>query len=214
MRNSHLKEDIWRCRLKTEDVPILKLRNQFWHNVLVSWCQFNCYNQTRVENQIIWYNSWIRVGGKPFFWKDIAQKGLKYVFQLFQDKDFKTEQQVWEQFGLSRLRYNSLKGAIPREWKDTFRQITSTQYIPIAPHMYDKLIIGKLSSREIYQYLNGDLLLIHGKFLKWLETVGPKLVETVSDFGLMFQEIYRITNIPTVLRKRISHIPMQPVSNC
>ena len=81
-------------------------------------------------------------------WKDVSDKGLKYIYQLHQGCRFKSDEQVLEEFGLTRfksdeqvleefgltqLRYNSLKSAIPREWKDFFEQNEISTFLPIPP---------------------------------------------------------------------------------
>ena len=81
MRVPHLKENIWRCTLKPQHVKYLKIKNQFWEDVLTSWCEFNCQNITP-ESQILWYNSNITHQGKPFYWKDAHSRGLLYIHQF------------------------------------------------------------------------------------------------------------------------------------
>ena len=133
MKCSVLRSDIWRVSIAPDDVKLLKIRQQFWSEVLHSWSQYNYYRNTRIENQILWYNSQIRIRGSPFLWGDVYRSGLKYVYQLFSDLDFKTEEQVWTEYGLSRLRYNSLKTAIPREWRDYFRTYEQQQFYTFTP---------------------------------------------------------------------------------
>ena len=77
MRMSGLGRDIWRCNLLHEHVYMLHNMCPFWREVLSCWCQYNFLNNSRIENQIIWYNSKILVGGKPFFWRHVYQKGPK-----------------------------------------------------------------------------------------------------------------------------------------
>ena len=61
MKCSTLQDDIWRCHLNQQDVKCLKITNQFWQDVLTSWSHYNYYYQNRYENQLIWYNSDIKV---------------------------------------------------------------------------------------------------------------------------------------------------------
>ena len=96
MRVSTLGRDIWRCRLEQEDVELLKTSNIFWKDVLKSWCKYNFSCKYKEENQIIWYNSLIRIKNKPFFWKDVYCRGLKYVHQLFQEQGYKMEEVVFK----------------------------------------------------------------------------------------------------------------------
>ena len=65
------------------------MKEQFWGDVIEAWCSFNYRRYNKMENQIIWYNSDIRINGKPFFWKENYKRGLKYVYQLYKNKKFK-----------------------------------------------------------------------------------------------------------------------------
>ena len=123
----------------------------------------------RVENQLIWLNSKIRIKGAPFLWKDALQKGLKYVYQLFGGQEFKSEVHIQREYGLGILRYNGLKKAIPREWKEYFQEYAPQQYMPIPPHNYDQSLnmYGQSWSRKVYKFLQDDVMLIHNKYLKW-----------------------------------------------
>ena len=58
------------------------------------------------------HSSSVRVN-KPFFWGDCYKNGLLYVHQLFSDKMYKSFDQVNCELGLTKLRYNSLKSALP-----------------------------------------------------------------------------------------------------
>ena len=122
MRCTAMGCDIWRCSIKPEDVSSLGIQNQFWNDVLFSWSTYNSNCYTRIENQFIWYNSQIKIGKKIFFWKDVYEKGLKYVYQLFQDKQFKNFECMHQEYGITVMRYNSLKAAIPEYMRKFFME--------------------------------------------------------------------------------------------
>ena len=138
MKCKNLKEDIWRCSLEPKDIKPMNISNQFWKDVLTAWSEYNYYLERRIENQIIWYNSKIRIKDKPFFWKDAYDQGLKYVYQLFTNKRLKTKEEVKEEFHISTLRYNSIITAIPKDWKEFFMEQMAITYLPIPPHNYDR----------------------------------------------------------------------------
>ena len=77
MRCSQLGDNIWRCSISPEDVKELKIKNTFWSDVLSAWCKYNYYQELREENQLIWYNSRIKVGGKIVMWNDVYSRGLE-----------------------------------------------------------------------------------------------------------------------------------------
>ena len=197
MRVSALGENIWRCNLKPEDVKKLKLQNQFWEDVLWSWSCYNHYHNQGIENQIIWYNSNIIIGGKPFFWEDACRKGLMYVYQLFEEQRFKTQRQIQSEFGITEMRLNSLKAAMPKEWKDFFLQNMPQQFMPILPHTLDKAtgMYSKTFSRVVYESLSDDIMLLHNKYLGWRTDLGEDYCEGLVDFGVQHVEIYKTTNI-------------------
>ena len=196
LRVNTLKEDIWRCRLLPEDVKKLKVKNQFWLDVLMSWSEYNSYYQTRLENQLIWYNSKIKVRGKVIMWNDVYKQGLKYVYQLFEHQHFKTEQMVWNQYKLTVLRFNSLKAALPLEWKTFFMENPIAKYSPVPPHNYDHCLNMQNFSSSVYKFVSSDLLLIHNKYLKWLASIGTDFCESLVDYGKAHGRVVKVTNIP------------------
>ena len=194
MRCKELGEYIWRCNLAPEDALNMNIHNPFWKDVLYSWSCINYFYKKREENQIIWYNSLIRLKGKPFMWKDIFQHGLIYVHQLFQQGQYKSNKQVWEEFKLPIMRYNSLKAAIPASLRDFYCQ--NLIPYPIAPHTYDQALNFKQGwSKKVYQYINGDISLISNKYVKWTQEMGQEFSEDIYNFGKLHLEMYRTTNI-------------------
>ena len=198
MRCQCLGEDIWRCSLLPEDVASLKIKSQFWEDVLKSWCEYNFHHDRRVENQLIWLNSEIRIAGKPFFWKDAFQRGLKYVYQLFDKGNFKAQEQLYQEFGVSMLRHNSLKLAIPGKWKAFFMETQVSEYLPLPPHNLDRCIGGgmpHLASR-IYRYFTGDITMIHYKYVKWEKDLREEICGDIWEFGKLHKNIFKVTNVP------------------
>ena len=196
MRVTTIKEDIWRCSLRSDDVDDLNIKNQFWIDVLKGWCQYNFYNNYREDNQIIWYNSRIKINKKVFMWADAYRKGLKYIHQLFNKQEFKSFQEIYEQFGLSKLRYNSLKSAIPVETRKFFSEHFTSEYFPLAPHNYDTAIVtGCKLSRKVYRFLSDDVMILHNKYMKWRIELGESLCDTILEFGKLHHNIFSITNM-------------------
>ena len=198
MRVGALGEDIWRCSIAPQDVKLLRIKDGFWEDVLISWNMFNYYNEQRIENSIIWLNSKIKIGNKLVMWKDVYDRGLKYVHQLFDDQQYKSHQKVYEEFGLTTLRYNSLKGAIPLSWKEYFHSTSRLLYTPIIPSNYDMTIhvYSKGLANKIYKYISDDIMLVHYKYIKWKQDIGENFCDGILDFGELHRDIYRITNVP------------------
>ena len=197
LRCTTIKKDIWRCSLLKQDVVKLGLKNSFWQDVLMSWCEYNYYVNRDIQNQIIWYNSRITIKNTPFFWRDCYTKGLKYVHQLFKEQKFKSYEEVYEEYAITKLRYNSLKSTIPAEWREYFQNTPSICYLPIKPHNYDYYISGGINlPRKIYEYHSDDILLVHNKYIQWRQDLGVAITEGVQWFGHTIKEIYSLTNIP------------------
>ena len=195
MRCDELKEDIWRCRIEPRDIDTLKIRNHFWRDVLAAWGEYNATQELRYENQIIWYNSNIRIDNKIFYWRDVHRKGLYYVHQLYENRSFKTHELVYQEFGLSKLRYNSLKLAIPKAWKEYFGTYEKSQYMPLPPHIYDTCIERKGLASQIYKFMSDDVIRIHNKYLKWNQELNGDFCQGICEFAKMHLSIYVVTNI-------------------
>ena len=197
LRCTEIGEDIWRVSLEKTDVKNLKIKNQFWENVLEAWCEYNYYLDRRIDNQIIWYNSSIRIKGKPFMWNDVYRKGLKYVYQLFTNKHFKSQEQVKKEFNLTILRYNSLKAALPAEWRTYFTNKEPITLHPIVPHNYDIAIYAEKKglSGKAYKMLADDRTIIYNKYIKWKQEIEGGIAETLTEYALLHSKLYKITNV-------------------
>ena len=197
MRCKTLKENIWRCTIHPSDVKSLKIKSSFWRDVLTSWCEYNYHQNSRVENQILWYNSSIKIGGKIFFWKNCFEKGLIFVYQLYEDMHFKTDQQLYQEFNISIMRANSLKKAIPQEWKDFFSSRPIITFFPVPPWNYDMSIRAntKSLSSRVYRFLSQDAIMIHNKYLKWRIELMQDFCGGLIGFRDQFPRIYSVTNV-------------------
>ena len=196
MRVKDIGEDIWRCNFDPATCAKFKLSNEFWTNVLKSWSSINSWYNFRIENQLLWYNTNILVKKKVIMWKDVNEKGLKYVHQLFENQQFKLYQQVKREYGLTELRFNSLKMAIPREWRSFFMTNPKSTFMPLPPHNFDIMVNGGLTSSKIYRLLSQDMLVIHNKYIKWYQEVGSDIFGSLYDFKEQHRTIYKVTNVP------------------
>ena len=198
MKCDLLGEDIWRCTILPQDIDNIRITNQFWKDVWKSWSEYNYYKDFRIENQLIWYNSHIRVQDKPIWWRDICAAGLKYIYQMFEKGDFKTDYEMKQQFGLSTLRYNALKGALPAEWKKFFVKSPPAQYMPLAPNTHDRCLSGDLKklTNKVYWYLAEDVMIIHNKYMKWRQELGEDFCQGLCDYGKKHLDVFKVTNVP------------------
>ena len=197
LRCNGLGHNIWRCTIHPQEIKNWRVTNIFWAQTLECWCEYNYYTQFRVENQVIWLNSYIRIKGKSFWWKDCYEKGLVYVHQLFEQQQIKTFESIQEEFGIRFMRYSSLISALPGDWKTFFKETPKSCFFPIPPHNFDRVTqkgYGSLSS-EVYKYLSDDVMIIHNKYMKWREDLGENFSDGLLHYGRMHKELYSITNI-------------------
>ena len=74
-----LRALIFKTVLKRKDVVLVcpKQRSAFWHDVLIAWSEYAyCKQGDNFANQVLWWNSEIRINGSPVFWKKAWSKGL------------------------------------------------------------------------------------------------------------------------------------------
>ena len=128
-----IKENIWRVNLKPEDVQKIPITSTFWKDVLTAWCEFNYWHNQDISNQLLWLNSNIQVGNQPIIWKNCVEKGLWYIHQLFRQGRMISQQEAKEEFNIDIMRYNSLVGAIPQEYKRHLTYQSTTNYMPTKP---------------------------------------------------------------------------------
>ena len=109
----NIREVIWMCNLQAKDVKCLECTNEFWNSVLKAWCMYH-YEPELSGNQVIWYNSNIRIDGKPVYMEVPHKRGLLYISDLMDgDNKVITPEAAKIQYGLTVMQYNSLITAIP-----------------------------------------------------------------------------------------------------
>ena len=119
-----------RCNLKFEDMPFSMTTGTIWDEIWTVWCELNYVEYiTTVEdvlNQTLWYNSNIRIGNKPAFFKKWASHGIMWLKDII-DEDtmkMKSKQQLEQDFELSIpfTEHYGLLLAIPKEWKKMIKE--------------------------------------------------------------------------------------------
>ena len=117
--------DIWKCNLKPSDINVLfrKKPNRFNKDIFSAWAYYT-HNTPEtalyITNQFIWFNSHIRIDGKPFFNNRMYTAGIKYVKQLLdQNGNILNYQYFIHKYGnnIIYLNYFTIIDAIPASWK-------------------------------------------------------------------------------------------------
>ena len=143
-----IREKIWNCNLKPEDVHLF-ITEPFWKDVFTAWFTFKQKNDnlTKVEQQIIWLNSNIRIAGMPLLWKKGYEKGLLYINQLFADGKIISKEDALARYGLSVMSYNSLVDAIPVKLKACFK--TKKQMKEVTESLFIKAMLMRKDTTRI-----------------------------------------------------------------
>ena len=137
-----LKEDIWRCNLEKTDVKLI-VKNDFWKAILESWADYNYQTECSGE-QLIWWNSKIRIANKPVRWEKAYKNGLKMVNQLFENGKPLPVCLLQDKYGLTQMETNMLFSALLKENKNHCFDNGEIAYT------YDVIIECKFLSSKLY----------------------------------------------------------------
>ena len=178
-------EDIWRCNLAEADVGVVK--NLFWGQVLKMWADYN-YKEDEPHNQMIWWNSKIRIQGKPFRWEKPYKFGLRTINQMFCNGLVLSFIDVNNLYGLTQMEYNALVSAIPKEWKLAMKSVLGD-----LPSTYDAIVETKNLSKKLYSELTFKSNLLEKVRSVWILELESQLSN--EDFQQSFLHIKKVTNV-------------------
>ena len=171
----------------TARVKYLKITNTFWAQVLEAWASFSYWYNFQLDNQVLWFNSRIKIGNKPFIWKDAFQKNLLYVHQLFREGRIKTQQEMKEEYAIDFVRYNGLIKALPPEWIIYFCKLSEGIFLLVNLCNYDCFKSTQHLSRLIYRNQIGDITLVQTKLGRWRTELSVEW--SVEEFTSMFDDV-------------------------
>ena len=179
-----LRQEIFMCNLNKDDLSfvISTKADPFWRDVLRAWCIYN-YDSTGENNSFLWWNSQIRVGGKPFFWADAYQRGLRTINQLTENGRFISCVKMYNRYGIDVMHYNTLVVAIPRRWKIEGRTEITTSY--------EHLMSSQVISRTVYKQINQCGNPFAALYSKWAKS---GVILTTVQIETAFKTLYIISN--------------------
>ena len=194
--NTGIRNSIfWECNLAEEDVKFFKCRNKFWNDVLKAWARFNyeCpVKQEDIYDQILWYNSNIKINNRLVFYGKAFDKGLLYVRDLYEKCSVMSYEQFCTKYGnvLNLMEYNSLLDALPTAWRKLSSEEEDHE---IKDSYFQELLESKKVVSVIYARLNEENTCIPRLVGIW-ET---KLAEAVDeeDICASFVNINKFTNV-------------------
>ena len=154
---------IFRANLHSKDLTYwFKLsQDNPWLEILTDWCNYNYVIQNRaylknlVLDQTIWFNSHLRIGRRPVYYKTWYDKGLRYIADIVSGIRWKTIKEIESDFGFSPklLDYLGILSSIPNQW----RTIIRTQNDPYTkweePTNIDRLCELDKVSKTVYSEL-------------------------------------------------------------
>ena len=181
---------IWKCNIEAKDIQKC-FENSFWKRVLTAWSKLNYKNpndDVSIKNQIIWYNSFIKLEGRPFLWRTWWNKGIIFVEDLLNETsgEWLSYEMLVTKFGvINWLEYNTIKALVPKTWLNTIKIKSGAQF----NHMYTKVLDVPKVSRFVY-----DLLIDDDNYVcKYLDQ--HEINITQDQYLDSFKGLYECTNV-------------------
>ena len=121
--------------LKPEDVATLTIEDPFTKELVEAWCRLNFIcNPISFSSMSLWYNSYIRINGNPFFYKSWFVAGVTTVSNLFDETSsrFLTFEAFKEKYTVKAnfLQYHSVVTAVLNAKKNfVFNQTSNTEQL-------------------------------------------------------------------------------------
>ena len=160
----HIKPQIifsefWRLNFSCKHVDAVCNSHGFWHSVIIAWTKYNYHEVEDIQDiiaQRLWGNSQILVGNKPIFNKNLIEKGIFTVLDLYDNQKghLRTYQDTCDMYGnVNFLDYLSILSAIPYKWKKAIACL-SPSILDISFNMtIDKMLDTEKISKKIYENL-------------------------------------------------------------
>lgn len=117
-------ERIFECNIKPEHLDVVyNGPGGFWSQVMVAWMEYSFAMPSDVNDileQVLWFNSLIRVNDVPFIFKRAYEAGIVKVRDIVStDKRFYTFQELIQRYGhcMTWLEYQQILCSIHPQWK-------------------------------------------------------------------------------------------------
>ena len=189
MLDTNLRNLLWRCNLEYSDCLKSFGNENFWSQMLTAWSKINFErpaNRQQVLDQIIWYNSFVKIDKKVIMWKQWFEKGILWVSDIFKDGAFLNA----ETLGVNWLDHASIMDAIPLYWKSLLQEAE----LGSPSSQYTELSKCKSRNRKIYDLLIYDPFPLLKYYNKWLEVPEFSSLE-YAFYEKCFARLYCCTDI-------------------
>ena len=115
---------IFESNLNEKDVKTLIPKTGFLQDIILAWSKinFDSSEKKNIGKELLWNNSFIKNGGRPFFNQVWYERGIQFIEHIydFRKKEFFKFSEIVDLYDLSHkyfLFYNSLVASILTEWK-------------------------------------------------------------------------------------------------
>ena len=168
-----LRQNVWRSNLNVKDVKRFFNNSAFWSQVLWAWCEINApqtvESKEDVLQQFLWWNSMIRIKGRPVMWQDWAERNILVIGDIVKGNGMCKSN---EELNVDWLRLRGIWEAIPKEWKTILgNEIAGSA----KPFLYDTLSKSKKTSRVVYDLLIDDPAVLIKYLNRWRDDEGINL---------------------------------------
>ena len=125
--NNPMGDLIWQVQLKVSDIKLVFGEENFWTDVLKAWCSLvykTPSSKEQVREQVIWWNSSIKIDSKLVYYPKWAEKGIIKIDHLLNEKDeFLTLNQFNRKYNVDFpfTMYGGIISAIPDMWKQLLK---------------------------------------------------------------------------------------------
>ncbi len=186
-------DSLWHLNMNLADMTIMiaHMPNQFMKEVLMGWSRYNFHNPTnihKIRNQVIWFNSHVRVDNCTIFLRALYAANIMYVHQFFDERgDILSLPNFQLKYGIqiNFLTYYSVLSAIPQRWKVEIKEHHTIVDVPFI-HMP----LSNLEKKDhVCKVVYGDLIqqayggTIATGFRKWNDWLPGGLQMEVWQYG-------------------------------
>ena len=179
LMNNPIGDYIWECQfIKKDIINILPgIDSVFWQNVLENWSEINFNDPIsgdQVRQQILWFNSNIRIEEKPVLFNNWLVKGIVKIIDLLnEDNQFLSYSDFTCKYNFKPAftEYYGLLKSIPIQWKRWIKDENGPKY----SNMAAKFKACDKVARYGYNLLFQDREPLLTQSFKWQTKIDPSI---------------------------------------
>ena len=186
---------LWQTSLKTSDINKMLTYNEFWTVVVKEWILFKNFRsdqQTKSRDEIIWFNSGIRIQDKPIFYPEWYRKGIIYIKDLVEQDRLISHEKLQEKFSLSVpfTQYYGIQSAIRKYLRNL-----DPSYETGTEDLFNYYSKFPKPAKIIYFQMKSNDELLLDAYLKSKQVWGLKNEYTFDEFSRAVTQINKLTVI-------------------